>query len=258
MTFGTSIAFYLLIGASISFAVWLTARNESAGERIFHIATGFLFWPFYLPGLIQAKDGIEWTGLEANTVDRPVPGERNRLFENTPRVLDDMELAITQVENELDVARKSLDGWAEEALAKEDDLFAELRTAWHAQATRIRELDRLLAQPAFGVDAAPAPGIAPVEIPMDDRICVSQRTRHENVTRLRSLRDQMHRDLIGTLAWVRELVTLIHLAKYTGAPASRAEELVAQIAAAVEGLSEVAGWQHPVEWRRRATDELPC
>jgi hypothetical protein len=44
---------------------------------------------------------------------------------------------------------------------------------------------------------------------------------------------------MGTLAWVRELVSMIHLAKFTGAPASRAEELVAQIAAAVEGLSEV-------------------
>ena len=35
---------------------------------------------------------------------------------------------------------------------------------------------------------------------------------------------------------------MIHLAKFTGAPASRAEELVAQIATAVEGLSEVTQW----------------
>jgi len=35
---------------------------------------------------------------------------------------------------------------------------------------------------------------------------------------------------------------MIHLAKFTGAPASRAGEIVAQIAAAVEGLSEVT-WQ---------------
>ena len=47
---------------------------------------------------------------------------------------------------------------------------------------------------------------------------------------------------MGTLAWVRELVSMIHLAKYTGAPASRAEELVAQIAAAIEGISAVT-WQ---------------
>jgi len=47
---------------------------------------------------------------------------------------------------------------------------------------------------------------------------------------------------------VRELVSMIHLAKFTGAPASRAEELVAQIATAVEGLSEVSQWRdEPVE-----------
>ena len=48
---------------------------------------------------------------------------------------------------------------------------------------------------------------------------------------------------MGTLAWVRELVTMIHLAKFTGGPASRAEELVAQIASAVEGLSEATAWR---------------
>ncbi|HEV8000289.1 MAG TPA: hypothetical protein VGP63_10445 [Planctomycetaceae bacterium] len=35
---------------------------------------------------------------------------------------------------------------------------------------------------------------------------------------------------------------MIHLAKFSGAPASRAEELVSQIAAAVEGLSEALSW----------------
>jgi len=35
---------------------------------------------------------------------------------------------------------------------------------------------------------------------------------------------------------------MIHLAKFCGAPAARAEELVAQIAAAVEGLSAMT-WQ---------------
>ena len=47
---------------------------------------------------------------------------------------------------------------------------------------------------------------------------------------------------MGTLAWVRELVSMIHLAKFTGAPASQAEELVAQIATAIEGISAVT-WQ---------------
>jgi hypothetical protein len=64
---------------------------------------------------------------------------------------------------------------------------------------------------------------------------------------------------MDTLAWVRELVSMIHLAKYTGAPASRAEELVAQIAAAIEGISAVT-WQEAAadsSARSKRTDSVP-
>ena len=64
-----------------------------------------------------------------------------------------------------------------------------------------------------------------------------RQARRNNVERLKRVRQRAYEDLFGTLAWVRELVSMIHLAKFTGAPASRAEELVAQIAATVEGLS---------------------
>ena len=78
----------------------------------------------------------------------------------------------------------------------------------------------------------------------------SERGRLENIRRLRVLRQPMLDDLLATLAWVRELVTMIHLAKFSGAPASRAEELVSQIAAAVEGLKEASDWRSS-----RASDE---
>ena len=81
----------------------------------------------------------------------------------------------------------------------------------------------------------------------DGRFDLSTPARQDNVRRLREVRTRMHRDLMGTLAWVRELATMIHLAKYTGAPASRAEELVTQIAAAVEGLSEVTTWSEELQ-----------
>ena len=58
------------------------------------------------------------------------------------------------------------------------------------------------------------------------------------------------------MAWVREVVTMIHLARYGGAPASRAEELVAQIAAAVEGLSEVTEWSPEGEVPRPVSSEV--
>ena len=55
---------------------------------------------------------------------------------------------------------------------------------------------------------------------------------------------------------------MIHLAKFSGAPAARAEELVAQIAAAVEGLSELT-WQDdagapPENCRAEHFDQSDC
>jgi hypothetical protein len=101
------------------------------------------------------------------------------------------------------------------------------------QAARIRELELLHASedelPTAESLKAGIGGVTRAGPPGNDR--------------LRELHGRMQDDLRGNLAWVRELVTLIHLAKYTGAPASRAEELVAQIAAAVEGLSEVSDWR---------------
>ena len=56
---------------------------------------------------------------------------------------------------------------------------------------------------------------------------------------------------MGTLAWVRELISMIHLARFTGAPAARVQELIGQIASSVEALSEVSldetGAERPAE-----------
>jgi hypothetical protein len=75
--------------------------------------------------------------------------------------------------------------------------------------------------------------------PIHERLARSELACRRNIERLRNVRQRAYDDLMGSLAWVRELVSMIHLAKFTGAPASRAEELVAQIAAAVEGLADV-------------------
>jgi hypothetical protein len=129
-------------------------------------------------------------------------------------------------------------------LSREVGRIEELRLAWRAQAERIRELDRLLASPGFKEDSN-----ATADAVQDDAhwIQSTRTTRQKNIVRLRELRSQLQTDLMATLAWVRELVTMIHLARFSGAPASRAEELVAQIAAAVEGLSEVNSWSESEE-----------
>jgi hypothetical protein len=235
MQLAETILFYLLIGAGVSVAALIVDDARAPGERVFRAATALLFWPLYLPILLQQARPVE----QAAKVEQPSTDQT-----------DEFAVAIAQVEVELDTALNSLGGWAEDALSGEQGRLAELRAAWRLQAERIRELDRLLTQPEFLDDVSRTEGELPRETPAGDvterapdRSHLCTRARQENIDRLKQLRRQMNDDLMGTLSWVRELVTMIHLAKFTGAPASRAQELVAQIAAAVEGLSEVSTWQ---------------
>jgi len=220
--------FYLLIGAAVAVAVYVRGQGESDGVEPtviagLQIVGAYLFWPLFVPMLLSAP-AVE-----------PSAKSEDAKAESMP--CDVLALAISQVEGELDAALEGLDGWAEDVLNSEQHRLEELRLAWKAQAERIREIDRLLAEPSARSDslAQVAADVASAR--------QSEQTRQDNIRQLSLLRNRMHADLVGTLAWVRELVTMIHLAKFSGAPAARAEELVAQIAAAVQGLSEVSSWR---------------
>jgi hypothetical protein len=256
MALTETILFYVLIGAGVAAAVLLSGERRSPSETAFRFATAVPFWPLYLPGLLA----------------RPA-APTSRAADDAPdgRLEDELAVAIRRVEHELDDALRSLEGWGESVLACEHGRFAQLRAAWRLQAERIRELDRLLSGPGFSESGDQggqrAAGMDEGEAVLSDhdagragdgQECPShvgrgaeahtrerqcEAARRQNIRRLRAIRNQLHRDLLGTLAWVRELVTMIHLARHTGAPVSRTEELVAQIAAAVEGLSEVSQWE---------------
>jgi hypothetical protein len=182
-----------------------------------------IFWPLYVPILLSREPDTQPTVEPARPAAPP----------------DDLALAIVQVDAELEAALRSLDGWAEDVLAREKGRFHDLRSAWIGQAQRIREMDRLLERPEYASDPVPLLD-GPQENGLAERLRASQQVVHRNRARLREVRERTLADLLATLAWVRELVSMIQLAKFTGAPASRAEELVAQIAAAVEGLSAMS------------------
>jgi hypothetical protein len=229
MGLNETLVFYLLAGVAIAVAVFLVDGRQNALRTAFLLLTSVLFWPLYLPLLLSARTARD---SASEPESKPQP--------------DEMASAIVQVERELDAALSSLDGWAEDALAGEGGRITELCHALAAQAARIRQMDDLLSRTeATEMDAYPkssANGLLAHEA--IERWHKSQQARANNLTRLAQVRRQAHADLMATLAWIRELVSMIHLAKFTGAPASRAEELVAQIAAAVEGVSAVA-WPDP-------------
>ena len=243
MAFTTTLVFYLTFGTAVAVAVYLRETRPTRGERLFRFVSASLFWPLYLPLLLDRASVASRDDTGEATADNPS---------------DSLARAIGQVESELDAALGSLDGWAEGVQVDERDRLDELRTAWRSQAARVRELERFLAQPDFVAPAANFADAADAAASPRDRRTDSERGRLENIRQLHALRQRMIDDLLGTLAWVRELVTMIHLAKFSGAPASRAEELVAQIAAAVEGLPEVSNWSETKPpCRSKKADDSP-
>ncbi len=210
---GQTLVLYLVVGSVVAVAVYLSDRGGRTAERAFRVATALPFWPLYLPLLLaDARATAEETRVAAP-------------------VADEMAAAIAQVDAELEAVLNNLDGWASDLLAREQGRIRELRKAWAGQAERIREMDRLLALPEFLI---PPPGAGPES----ERLRHRQQARQQNLERLRRIRHRAYDDLMGMLAWVRELVSMIHLAKFTGAPAARVEELVAQIAATLEGQQQ--------------------
>ncbi len=132
-----TLIFYLVVGIGVAVAVLLADDQASSGELVFRISSSVFFWPLYVPILLQRPPASSQTS-------------QTEMTEPAPR--DEMVASIHQVEAELESALKSLDGWAECVLARDDYRFSELRAAWHLQADRIRELDALLAQPEFLLD----------------------------------------------------------------------------------------------------------
>lgn len=226
MGFSATIVFYLLFGVGVGVAAHLASDSLSRGEEAFRIATAILFWPLYLPQLLE----------------RTPPLREHAASPAEPNAPADLSAAIEQAEVELHNALTSLDGWAENVPTLERERIEELRAAWRFQAARVGQLDELLSQPGFAVPAGPqslppeSPGSSEPDVLAPMRR--SEQARIENIARLREMRRKMRDELLSTLIRVRELVTMIHLAGFTGAPSSRAEELVSQIFAAVEGLSE--------------------
>lgn len=231
MSADVTFIFYLVIGAAVAVAIWVSDSAATGQGSWFRSVTTLWFWPLYLPVLLTR------TGSHPRFDERvPRNGSQQRPAQ------DQMATAIIQVETELDTALHSLNGWAEAVLGSASDRFSELCAAWRQQADRIRELDGLLSSEP--VDSASsdasttATGDSVENSPAADRFTASERSRRENLVKLKLVRQQCHADLMATLAWVRQLVTMIHLARYTGEQATRAAELVQQIADAVEGLSD--------------------
>ncbi len=237
------ILLYVLPGCGVAVALYLSERREGQGETIYVVMSALLFWPIYLPGLL--------TSASFGREQSPAKMRQSR---------DSLDRAIDQVDADLSSALAGLEGWANAALSSESRRIQELRLAWTGLADRIREMDRVLAA---------TDGETPIDLLSDapdeelsttarERLHHSMLIRRQNLERLRGVRRRAYEDLMGTLAWVRELISMIHLARFTGAPAARVQELVGQIASAVEALGEVSLDDYPEEELKPSSGSMPA
>src|SRR5262245_32009300 len=183
-----TILFYLLFGGGVAAAVALAQDKGGRGERLFRTTTALVFWPLYVPMLL----------------DRPARPAAPLIAppSSSSTQQDSFAQAIAQVEAELETALDSLDGWAENVLAGEQDRFAELRAAWRLQADRIRQLDRLLSTSAKEGEEAQEGPVSAMTLGGSGRFQHSEEARRDNLKRLHAVRTRLHDDLTGTLAWV--------------------------------------------------------
>jgi hypothetical protein len=224
------ILLYFLPGCGVAVALYLSERRAGQGEKIYVVLSAILFWPIYLPGLLYAPS-------LGSASFAPASGKNQ----------DALDLAIHQVDEDLSRALAGLEGWANAALSPETHRIQELRSAWTGLAERIREMDRVLATPdaTTQIDLLPESSEAELSAAARTRLLHSMEIRRQNLDRLRNVRRRAYEDLMSTMAWVRELISMIHLARFTGAPAARVQELVGQIASAVEALGEVSLEEFP-------------
>src|SRR5262245_26577536 len=90
--------FYLVIGVGVAAAVYLHERERAGIELAGQAALACLFWPLYVPVLLAERPAE--TGQSENL---PLPDENND---------DEFDPVILQVERELNAALGSLEGWA--------------------------------------------------------------------------------------------------------------------------------------------------
>lgn len=210
---------HLMAGVGIAVCVYLSAPSKRTAERWFQTLTAVVFWPLFLPLLLSQRGGAE-----SESPGPPGP--------NAP---DDLDRAIAQVDKELEAALQSLDGWGENLREKAQGRLQESRSAWTAQAGRVREMDQIMARSR----EVPAEGGL---LSGSERARDSQELTRQNLERLGQVRQKALDDLVGMLARVRELVLMLHLARFTDASTARAEELVAQLGAVVKE-SPATDWQ---------------
>ncbi len=197
---------YLIMGLVCATAI-LMAGTRSAPLFVLHL----LFWPFFAPTLLSSTPPHS----------SPVPGVRGA----EGRLLD---------------ALSRLDGVAEEVLSPEIARIEQLARTLDGVEGRLLEMDALLGTAEFDVTRANGllDELRGRGIPDDDARVQSVLARRRNIDRLRKMRDTAREDLEGAALKMEEMTAQVRLLGLADRPEGQVIELIREVAATVEGVSE--------------------
>lgn len=241
---------YTIIGAVVASAMWLAGPAEHVMFRGARFVLHTIFWPFFAPLLL----GRSLEASPAATSQGPT-----RRHGEDPRV--------HQAEQRLLQALASLDGVAEDLLGSQMDRVRDLTGSLAAMAGRMSEMDELLATDEFDEERAqlaleaicqqedrpadPSSEDWSSEDPSSaDRLSKQAHTigiharrdsvgaRLRNIRRLKQMRQALSADLERAILKIEEISSQIRLLRFADRPEHEVSELIQDIAATVEGLSE--------------------
>ena len=214
MGFAETGTVYLIVGFSCAIAMWRRERGQSWARAVATFVVHTALWPFFAPLLF---DG----------------GQR-------PQPLATPPTRVTAAEHRLLAAMESLDGIAEEVLGPEIARIRGMTTDLEAAERRLEEMEDLLKTPEFDLKrvAETLRDLRDRELDEDDPRIQSVLARERNIVRLTRLRDQAHADLERATFELEEMSAQIRVLRFADRPDTALIELVREVAATVEGVTE--------------------
>ncbi len=214
---------YTILGAVVA-AAFRLAHGGSAGPitqtGLFALRT--VCWPFFAPMLLASGDA------SSNSARRAPPPAASQ----TPRV--------DEAEQRMLGALDSLEGVAGDLFEPQRRRVEELTASLRTMQARLGEMDALLATTEFDEDRAQhtLEAILADNGERNEERAESVRARLRNIGRLKKMRARLNAEFERAILKVDEMSSQMLLLRFADHPEREVSELIGDIAATVEGLTE--------------------
>jgi hypothetical protein len=220
MSIGATAIVYTILGLVVATAFELHREEALSLTVVGAFVMRTACWPFFAPMLLGAPEQRRAAPPHRHNA---APGRR-----------------VDEAERSLLAALESLDGLAGDLFAPQRERICEMADSLRKMRERIAEMDALLASTEFDEARAEQTLEAVLADGTDgrDERADSVRARLRNIGRLKKMRAALNADFERAILKLDEISSQMLLLKFADHPEQEVGELIGDIAATVEGLSE--------------------